>query len=160
MYRNRKLTPAFLAVLLLGTAALSACGNSNGNASTSEGPSPAAASQAPSADPYASLPKEISGSIYDRGQVATGEGSYEENRWTKYINENSGVKVSWVPIPRNQEADKFNVLIASDQAPDMMTTFNRDFIVRWADEGAIQPLDEYIDKYSTSYKNICRSIPS
>lgn len=147
-------------MLLLGTAALSACGNSNGNAGTSEGPSPAAASQAPSADPYASLPKEISGSIYDRGQVATGEGSYEENRWTKYINENSGVKVSWVPIPRNQEADKFNVLIASDQAPDMMTTFNRDFIVRWADEGAIQPLDEYIDKYSTSYKNICRSIPS
>lgn len=160
MYRNRKLTPALLAVLLLGTAALSACGNSNGNAGTSAGPSPAAASQAPSADPYASLPKEISGSIYDRGQVATGEGSYEENRWTKYINENSGVKVNWVPIPRNQEADKFNVLIASDQAPDMMTTFNRDFIVRWADEGAIQPLDEYIDKYSTSYKNICRSIPS
>lgn len=68
--------------------------------------------------------------------------------------------MNWVPIPRNQEADKFNVLIASDQAPDMMTTFNRDFIVRWADEGAIQPLDEYIDKYSTSYKNICRSIPS
>lgn len=160
MYRNRKLTPALLAVLLLGTAALSACGNGNGNAGTSAGPSPAAASQAPSADPYASLPKEISGSIYDRGQVATGEGSYEENRWTKYINENSGVKVNWVPIPRNQEADKFNVLIASDQAPDMMTTFNRDFIVRWADEGAIQPLDEYIDKYSTSYKNICRSIPS
>lgn len=68
MYRNRKLTPALLAVLLLGTAALSACGNSNGNAGTSAGPSPAAASQAPSADPYASLPKEISGSIYDRGR--------------------------------------------------------------------------------------------
>lgn len=159
MYRNRKLTPALIAVLLLGTAALSACGNSNGNAGTSAGPSPAAASQAPSADPYASLPKEISGSIYDRGQVATGEGSYEENRWTKYINENSGVKVNWVPIPRNQEADKFNVLIASDQAPDMMTTFNRDFIVRWADEGAIQPLDEYIDKYSTSYKKYLQEHP-
>ncbi|QUL53839.1 extracellular solute-binding protein [Paenibacillus tritici] len=163
MYRHNKITPAFVSLLLLGTVSLSACSNSNngstGNTAEPTAAAAAAASQTADGDKYSSLPKEISASIYDRGQVAASEGSYEDNRWTKYINENSGVKVNWMPIPRNQEADKFNVLIASEQAPDMMTTYNRDFIVRWANEGVIQPLDEYIDKYSTSYKKYLEEHP-
>ncbi|MGG1516417.1 extracellular solute-binding protein [Paenibacillus oryzisoli] len=151
--KAKKTGMGLLALVLCGTAVLSACSEQ------AEPSKEGASAPATSGDKYASLPKEISGSIYDRGQVATGEGSYEDNRWTKYINDNSGVKVKWVPIPRNQEADKFNVLIASGQAPDMLTTFNHDFIVRWANEGAIQPLDAYIEKYSTSYKKYLKEHP-
>ncbi|MFD0712869.1 extracellular solute-binding protein [Paenibacillus sp. GCM10027626] len=159
MYRKRKkmMARSMLIMSLCATSVLSACGESN-NADIPTGTEPTPVN-ANNEDKLASLPKEISASIYDRGQVATDEGAYEDNRWTKFINENSGVKVNWVPIPRNQEADKFNVLIASEQAPDLLTTYNRDFIGRWANEGAIQPLDEYIDKYSTSYKKYLQEHP-
>jgi len=152
--RIRKSIMPLMALAVLGTAALSGCSSDNAN---DKGASEGAPSEQATAS--AALPKEITASIYDRGAVAAGEGTYEDNRWTRYINEHSGVQVNWVPIPRNQEADKFNVLIASGQAPDLLTTYNRDFIVRWASEGAIQPLDEYIEKYSTSYKAYLEAHP-
>ena len=46
--------------------------------------------------------KIITVSVFDRGNVPASEGTYENNRWTKFINENSGVNVKWVPIPRNE----------------------------------------------------------
>lgn len=150
--RTTKLLPALLTILAGGSAVLSGCSGSGSDAAQ-----PSAS--ATGGDKYDALPKVVSASIYDRGQVATSEGTYEENRWTRLINEQSGVKVNWVPIPRNQEADKFNVLLASEQAPDMLATYNRDFMVRWAKEGAIQPLDEYIDQYSTSYKKYLQEHP-
>ncbi|HBM80645.1 MAG: extracellular solute-binding protein [Clostridiales bacterium] len=106
-----------------------------------------------SADQYDKLPKEVSAIILDRGQVPASEGTYEENRWTKYINQNSGVKVKWVPVPRTQDIQKMNTLIASGQAPDLLWEYSRDYISQLVDQGALQPIDEYIQKYSIAYKN-------
>ncbi|GBF77748.1 hypothetical protein PA598K_06313 [Paenibacillus sp. 598K] len=146
---------SLLMLLLCAAIVLGACSNGGALSSqTTEGGEAAAPDQSGTA-----AKSVISASIYDRGQVASDEGTYEDNRWTRYINEQSGVQVQWMPIPRNQEADKFNVLIASEQAPDLMSTYNRDFITRWATEGAIQPLDDYIEQYSTSYKNYLTEHP-
>lgn len=151
--RIRASRHALPALLLGGALLLSACSSGNGGANQPE------QSGQGNQDSSGGAAAVISASIYDRGQVAADEGTYEDNRWTRYIDEHSGVKVNWIPIPRNQESNKFNVLIASEQAPDLLSTYNRDFIVRWAAEGAIQPLDEYIDKYSTSYKKYLEEHP-
>ncbi|MFC4103151.1 extracellular solute-binding protein [Paenibacillus xanthanilyticus] len=104
-------------------------------------------------------PLKISASIYDRGKVAAEEGSYEDNRWTKWMDEQSGVDVEWVPITRNQEADKFNVLVASGQAPDLITSYDRNLLARFVDQGAVQPIDEYLNQYSTVYKKYLEEHP-
>ncbi|MEK8126867.1 extracellular solute-binding protein [Paenibacillus filicis] len=103
--------------------------------------------------------KEISISIFDRGQVAAEEGSYESNRWTKWINENSPALVKWVPVPRNEAQTKLNTLVASGTAPDLIWEFDRNYIAQLANQGAIQPIDTYIEKYSTTYKNYLKEHP-
>ncbi|GAA3400938.1 extracellular solute-binding protein [Paenibacillus hodogayensis] len=96
--------------------------------------------------------KEISVSMFDRGTVPTEEGTYENNRWTKWINEHAPVNVKWVPVARNQAQPKLNALIASGEAPDLIWEYDRNYISQLANQGAIQPIGDYIEKYSTTYK--------
>ncbi|MEK3913637.1 extracellular solute-binding protein [Paenibacillus sp. FSL H7-0331] len=103
--------------------------------------------------------QEVSITILDRGQVASDEGTYESNRVTKYINEKSGINVKWVPVVRTQSTQKMNTLIAAGEAPDLMWEFGRDYMSTLKDQGAIQPIDDYIEKYSTSYKNYLKAHP-
>ncbi|NQX68355.1 extracellular solute-binding protein [Paenibacillus alba] len=128
----------------LSLTMLAACSTQTGVAqpSASAGSTPAAAGPK----------KEISASMFDRGAVATAEGDYENNRWTKWINENSPVKIKWVPVTRNQAQPKLNALIASGEAPNLIWEYDRNYISQLANQGAIQPIDDYINKYSTTFK--------
>jgi putative aldouronate transport system substrate-binding protein len=129
------------------------------------------ASESPSASPTASAPttsaseapsgpkKEISISAFDRGQVPTEEGSYESNRWTKWINENSPATVNWIPVDRPQAQQKLSTLIASGSAPDLIWEYDRNYIAQLANQGAIQPIDTYIEKYSTTLKKYLEENP-
>ncbi|MDF2814152.1 MAG: hypothetical protein K0Q81_352, partial [Paenibacillus sp.] len=105
------------------------------------------------------LPRELSISMFDRGRVPAEEGSYEQNRWTKWINDNSGIKVKWVPIPRSTAQQKLNTLFAANEAPDLIWEYDRNYIALLASQGALQPIDAYIEKYSTSYKKYLSEHP-
>ena len=94
----------------------------------------------------------ITVAVMDRGQVSAAEGTYDNNRWTKWISENSGINVEFVPIPRSELQSKLNLLIASGNAPDVFFDYDRSFVSRLIMDNAIQPIDEYVDKYSTAYK--------
>jgi putative aldouronate transport system substrate-binding protein len=124
---------------------------------TSGGSTPSAVGKAE--DKYDKLPKAISVTMYDRGAVAAEEGSYEQNRWTKWIQEQSGVQVKYVPVPRNQAQDKLNTLIASGEAPDLIWDFDRNYIGTLVTQGVIQPIDDYIEKYSTVLKKYINENP-
>lgn len=130
---------------------LAACGGNAAEPQASASPGGTAASPAPK--------KEISISMFDRGTVAAEEGSYESNRWTKWINENGPAIVKWIPVPRNEAQTKLNTLIASGSAPDLIWEFDRGYIAQLANQGAIQPIDAYIEKYSTSYKQYLKDNP-
>lgn len=140
--------------LMLGTA-LTGCGKSEGGASGSPAPSASGKTE----DKYDKLPKAVSVSIFDRGTVAADEGSYEQNRWTKWIQEQSGIQVKYVPVPRNQAQDKLNTLIASGEAPDLIWEYDRNYIGTLVTQGVIQPIDDYINKYSTVLKNYINENP-
>lgn len=143
-----------LAVCLTAAIALSGCAKKEESPGAS--PSPTNGKQE---DKYDKLPKDVSISMFDRGQVSSDEGTYEENRWVKWIREQSGINVKIVPVPRNQAQDKLNVLIASAQAPDLIWEFDRNYIGNLVTQGVIQPIDEYIDKYSTVYKKYLQENP-
>lgn len=97
--------------------------------------------------------------MFDRGAVAAEEGSYESNRWTKWINENAPATVKWVPVPRNEAQTKLNTLIASGSGLDLIWEYDRGYIAQLANQGAIQPIDAYIEKYSTTFKNYLKEHP-
>ena len=96
---------------------------------------------------------EVSVSMFDRGKVSTAEGSYTENRWTKWINEQTGINVTWIPVPRNESTQKLSTMIAAGQAPDIIWEFDRTFFTTLIEQGVIQPVDELVEKYSTTYKD-------
>jgi putative aldouronate transport system substrate-binding protein len=156
---NRKKRLVSALTLCMTTATLlAACSNNNGGvAAPSAVESPG--TTAPAADPYDSLPKTVSISMFDRGAVSSDEGTYENNRWVDWIKGQSGMDVQIIPVPRAQAQDKLNVLIASNQAPDLIWEYDRSYIGKLVTQGAIQPIDEYIEKYSTSYKKYLEEHP-
>ncbi|MFM9330293.1 extracellular solute-binding protein [Paenibacillus mesotrionivorans] len=145
---------ASVVVASLSATLLAACGDDKGKDSAA---SPAASAGAGTAS--TGPKKEISISMFDRGKVPAEEGNYENNRWTKWINENAPATVKWVPVPRNEAQTKLNTLIASGSAPDLIWEYDRNYIAQLANQGAIQPIDQYIEKYSTTYKKYLAEHP-
>jgi putative aldouronate transport system substrate-binding protein len=112
-----------------------------------------------SADPYANAPKEVSMTVLDRGMIPASEGSYENNRWVRWINENSPVKVTFVPVQRSGASSKINALFAAGTAPDIVWEYNKPFMDNLYAQGVIQPVGDYVEKYSTAYKQYLKDNP-
>lgn len=139
---------------------LSGCGSESDSAASSApagSVNPGASAQ--TGDKYDKLPRELSIEAFDRGQVSSDEGTYESNRWTKWMEEQTKMKLKIVPVPRAQVQQKLNTLIAGNEAPDIMWEYSRDYIGTLVTQGVLQPLDEYIDKYSTAYKQYLEKNP-
>lgn len=150
MGKSGKVLKSLLAVSL-SVSVLAACSSKTEEPSATASGSPAAAASGPK--------KEISISMFDRGAVVAEEGNYESNRWTKWINDNAPATVKWIPVPRNEAQTKLNTLIASDSAPDLIWEYDRNYIAQLANQGAIQPIDSYIEKYSTTFKSYLKQHP-
>lgn len=110
-------------------------------------------------DPYADLPLEVSITTLDRAQVPASEGSYEQNRWVDWINENSPVKVTIVPVTRTESTAKINALFASGSAPDLVWEFGKGFMDQLYVQGVLQPVGDYIEQYSVEYKQYLADHP-
>ncbi|QDH23556.1 extracellular solute-binding protein [Saccharibacillus brassicae] len=102
----------------------------------------------------------ISVSIYDRGQIPKEEGTYADNRWTKWIDENGPVDVEFVPIPRNESQQKYSMLFASGDAPDLVLEYDTDFLNSLWTQKQLLPLDELIESGSTEYKALLEKVPA
>jgi putative aldouronate transport system substrate-binding protein len=127
-------------VLILGSAFLFAGGGSQQSSAGSGKP-------------------QISVIMFDRGQCAASEGSYEDNRWTRWINENSPVRVSFVPVPRTESTARTTALFAAGQAPDLVWEFGKGFMDTMYNQGVIQPVGDHIKNYSTVYRDYLAAHP-
>lgn len=150
---KRAWKPVLTASMSLSMAILAACGSSSQPENTP------ADSDGGSSPPAAGAKMEITASAFDRGEVTAEEGNYEDNRWTRWINEQAPTKVKWVPVQRNDFQKKMNTLIASGSAPDLIWEYDRNYIAQLVNQGAIQPIDAYIEKYSTTYKKYLQEYP-
>ncbi|GAA3412973.1 hypothetical protein GCM10020370_67260 [Paenibacillus hodogayensis] len=103
-------------------------------------------------------PKQLSISMFDRGQVSSDEGTYRNNRWVQWIREKSGIYVTFVPVPRVGQ-DRLNVLLAAGEAPDLIWEYDRRYIGMLASQGVIQPVDGLLETYSTVYRNYLKEHP-
>jgi putative aldouronate transport system substrate-binding protein len=101
----------------------------------------------------------MSVTIYDRGAIPPEEGTYDNNRWTRWINEKGPVDVKFVPIPRIGSEQKIPVLFASGEAPDLVLEYDQTMRNQLWAQKQLMPLDDVIDKYSTEYKKLLEKYP-
>ncbi|MDF2927122.1 MAG: extracellular solute-binding protein [Paenibacillaceae bacterium] len=146
---------ALTAAMLAGVAILGACSKDGDPQNNAEPAGTAQASSAPTAAPRG----KITSTIYERGDVAPEEGTKTENRWTKWINAKGPADVSFVAVPRWESAQKLNTLFASGSAPDIIMEYDPVIKNQLYNQKLLLPLDEYIDKYSTTYKAILAEYP-
>ena len=141
IWRKNRILGIILAVLTVG-GVLTGCQQ---NAPAKEGDS--------STNPN-SPPATLTVEVFDRGK--SGQPSLNDNLWTKYINENFGKQynatVEFVAVPRTQEVDKLNVLMAADEAPDISFTYDAGTVYNYVTQGGLAQLDDPIEKYGQNLK--------
>lgn len=149
----RNMLALVLALVLVGS--LAACGSGTPVASTTPSASTAASKEAPAASAEASSEapadtatgfKEnvtIQIPIYDRG--VEGQAPVDDNYWTKWIQSEFGdknnVTVQYVAIPRSDEVNKFNMLLAAGDAPDIIFHYDYPAAIGYHASGAIRDID-------------------
>jgi putative aldouronate transport system substrate-binding protein len=142
-----------LLVTLAFATVLAGCSTEKANNSANSA-SPAASKAAESTKRGA-----INVSVYDRGNIPPEEGNWEKNRWVDWINKNGPVDVKYTPVPRWESFPKFNALFASGTAPDLILEYDATYRNSWYSQKLLMPLDEMIDKYSTTYKQLLAKYP-
>ncbi|TDF93050.1 extracellular solute-binding protein [Paenibacillus piri] len=100
----------------------------------------------------------ITVSNYDRGNIPAAEGTVEDNRWTKWINEHSPVTAMYVPVARAEAVKKLNVLFASGSAPDIVNDYDTGFRNSLYQQKQLMPLDDYL-KYAPEYQKLLEKYP-
>lgn len=145
---------AVLPVSTLLISALTGCGSDSNKVSSSA--SPAASTAAATAAPTPSGPPvTLTVEVFDRG--IQGQPDLNNNTWTRYINDNFGKQnnaiVKFVPVPRSQEIDKLNVLMAAGEAPDLSFTYDSPTVSRYAKSNGIVQLNDLLAKSGKELTN-------
>lgn len=102
---------------------------------------------------------EITVGIYERGKVPSEEGTVSQNRWTRWINEHAPVSVTFVPIPRGEAVQKYQLLFASNNAPDLILDFDSSLLRELIANDQLLPLNSLIEQYSPKYSELLESYP-
>jgi putative aldouronate transport system substrate-binding protein len=136
---------------------LSACSSKNSEGASSAPAGSAGSSSAPSAEAKKD-PVTLKIELFDRNNTPAGAEPITNNFFTRYIQENFGdpnnIKIEWVTVPRSEEVDKLNVLMAANQAPDLVFTYDIATVRRYARDGGLTDLGPYIEQYGQNLKKV------
>ena len=153
-----------LSLVIAVALAVAGCGGGTGSGGSSGSPSASSPNgSAPGTQTASAEPAKrgrISASVYDRGTVPAEEGTMTDNRWTKWINEQGPADVEFVSVPRFESLQKFNVLLASGKAPDLLFEYDTAFHGQLYNQKQLMPLDDLIEQYSTVYKQRLEQYPA
>jgi putative aldouronate transport system substrate-binding protein len=97
---------------------------------------------------------ELTVEVFDR---STPGYQADNNFQTKWIQENFGnpnnIKLKFVPVLRNQEVEKLNVLMAANQAPDVCFTYNEGLMYNYIKNGGLTELGDLLEKHGKNLKS-------
>ncbi|MCI3922196.1 extracellular solute-binding protein [Paenibacillus sp. TRM 82003] len=94
--------------------------------------------------------------VFDRGNAPAGM-SIDDNFLTNYVQEQFGtpnnIDVQFIPVPRSEEVQKLNVLMASsDDVPDLVFTYDAGTFYRYASQGGLMEIGALLDEYGPNLK--------
>ena len=81
----------------------------------------------------------------------------DTNKFTKYMEAKTGIKVSWQLIPAKNVQEKVNLVLASGtDLPDVMlgVRLSNDAQVQYGSQGLLVPLTKYVDELSVEFKKV------
>ena len=87
---------------------------------------------------------------------------YDDNKLTNYLEDLLNIEIEWQLYPAADALSKIRVMISSGaELPDIlgMNGFSSIDVYEWGGEGAIVPIDDYIENYSKYYKDIIDETP-
>ncbi|MDM5278062.1 extracellular solute-binding protein [Paenibacillus silvae] len=148
LFQRRKTGKAssVLAVVTAFTLLLSACSSGSDSAASSSGGA--------GAGNRTTLKVEI----FDRGNTPAGY-TISDSYLTRFIQKQFGdpnnIDVQFVPVPRSEEVQKLNVLMASgSEVPDIVFTYDSGTFNRYAEQGGLTELTDLINKDGTNLKKL------
>lgn len=144
-----------VSILTVALLVLTGCsGNSGSNAPANN----AADNNQPSntADQPAKDPITLRIELFDRNNTPAGAPPITDNFMTQYIQKNFGdpnnIKVEFVTVPRSEEVNKLNVLMAANQAPDIVYTYDEPTVSNYVESGGLTDLGPLLDQYGSDLK--------
>ena len=91
------------------------------------------------------------------GGIPTAGQSVTNNYLTNYVKENftkkTNISVEYVPVPRAQEVEKLNVLMASGDSPDIVFTYDSNVIYNYVKQGGLTDIGALLDEYGSNLKS-------
>lgn len=94
--------------------------------------------------------------IFDRGNSPAGytiTNSYLTNLVQDRFGTPNNINVEFVPVPRSEETQKLNVLMASkSEVPDIVFTYDSGTFNRYAEQGGLTDLTDLIDEHAPNLK--------
>ncbi len=152
---------ALVALVMAASFALAGCGggsnsSSSGNGKDSGGNSAATNSSQESAPKGERITLKVE--LFDRNNTPAGEPPITDNFMTQYIQKSFGdpnnIDVEFVTVPRAEEVDKLNVLMASGSAPDIVFTYSKPTVQNYVKSGGLTDLGPLIDQYGPNLKKV------
>jgi len=96
--------------------------------------------------------------LFDRNDTPSGAPPITDNFMTRYIQEQFGnpnrIKVEFVTIPRSEEVGRLDMLLAANQAPDIVFTYDMPLFYKYASQGKLTDLAPYIGKYGRDLERV------
>ncbi len=89
--------------------------------------------------------------LFDRNNTPPGAPPITNNFMTQYIQEHFGdplrIRVEFVTVPRAEEVERLNVLMASNQAPDIVYTYDLPTVYNFTSQGGLTDLTPYLEEH-------------
>jgi putative aldouronate transport system substrate-binding protein len=157
MYQKAKLKSLALGIVLVLVFSLfAACGKSNNEPSADN--TNKVTSTAPSTSTENTVPAEPSKlrvEVFDR--ATQGGSDPTNNYWTDWLKEKilaqHNIDLSFVSVPRSEEIPQLNVLMASNDAPDIVFTYTLSVVYNFYKQGGVADLTDAIEKYGPTIKS-------
>lgn len=85
---------------------------------------------------------------------------FATNEFTKWYEEQTGIKINWMVVPADSLADKVNISLSSGDLPDIYLNCNISQTQQqvYGMQGAFVPLNDYIEQYGSVFKDICSQV--
>ncbi|OMF24528.1 hypothetical protein BK133_22680 [Paenibacillus sp. FSL H8-0548] len=94
--------------------------------------------------------------VFERGNAPEGL-LVTKNQMTEYVQKNFGdpnnIDVEFVAVPRSEEINQLNVLMAAGTAPDVIFTYNSGAVYNWAKQGGLTDLTQLIEEHGPNLKS-------
>ena len=141
-----------ISMALATTMALGLAACSNASSSSS---SPANSSGSSSAASGGGAPTQLTIEVFDRAQQGASDPT--NNYWTDWIKEQMleryNIEVSYMSVPRSEEIQQLNVLMAGGNVPDIVFTYTQSVAYNYYKQGGLADLTDAIEQYGSTIKS-------